>query len=152
VFPPSAFTIPRGDLLFGHFTNVTRDKRLVSNKEDLVIELIAWDPGRQFYNFYELVDGDWFYRGDSKDILDDVQLLHRQRDASIKPFGTRLRCSGCHINGGLLQKELALPHNDWFTRDRQLPLGTLKPDSFVKGKLAWFLLLRRAGGQVRESG
>ena len=31
-------------------------------------------------------------------------------------------------------------------------LGTLKPDSFVKGKLAWFLLLRRAGGQVRESG
>src|SRR5262245_4452635 len=24
--PPSALTIPRGDLLFGHFTNVTRDK------------------------------------------------------------------------------------------------------------------------------
>jgi hypothetical protein len=48
--PPWAFTIPRGDLLFGHFTNVTRDKRLVSNKEDLVIELIAWDPGRQFYS------------------------------------------------------------------------------------------------------
>jgi hypothetical protein len=69
-------------------------------------------------------------------ILDDVQLLHRQRNASVRPFGTQLRCSGCHINGGLLQKELAPPHNDWFTRDRQLPLGTLKPDSFVKGKLA----------------
>ena len=41
-----------------------------------------------------------------------------------------------HINGGLLQKELSPPHNDWFTRERQLPLGTLKPDSFVKGRLA----------------
>lgn len=133
--PSSAFTIQRGDLLFGHLTNVIRD-RLVSNKEDLVIELIAWDPGKQFYNFYELVDGDWFYKGDSKDILDDVQLLHRQRLGSAKPFGPRLRCSGCHVNGGLLQKELAPPHNDWFTRERPLPLGTLKPDSFVKGKLA----------------
>src|SRR5262245_4843846 len=45
--PPSGVAIQRGDLLFGHFTTVTRDKRLVSFKsnEDLVIELIAWDPG-----------------------------------------------------------------------------------------------------------
>ena len=48
----------------------------------------------------------------------------------------RLRCSGCHVNGGLLQKELAPPHNDWFVQDRRLPLGTLTPDAFVKGKLA----------------
>jgi hypothetical protein len=136
---PSTLTIQRGDLLFGHFTDVD-GKKLVTHKSktDLVIELIGWDPAKQFYNFYELNEGDWFYRGDSKDILDDVQLLHRQRKASVEPFGTqpRLRCSGCHINGGLLQKELAPPHNDWFVRDRPLPLGTLKPDSFVKGRLA----------------
>ena len=132
---PAAVTIERGDLLFGHFTTTDGDK-LVSNKESLTIELIAWDPDKQFYNFYELVDGSWFYRGNSKDILDDVQFLHRQRSASERPFGSRLRCSGCHINGGLLQKELVPPHNDWFVQNRRLPLGSLKPDAFVQGKLA----------------
>src|SRR5262249_60358829 len=52
--PPSALTIPRGDLLFGHFTNVTRAKRLISTTEDLVIELMTWGPAKQFYNFSHL--------------------------------------------------------------------------------------------------
>lgn len=135
--PPSTSAIERGDLLFGHFTTATDNGRLVSDDQNrLVIELIAWDQGKQFYNFYELFDGDWFYRGDSRDILDDIALLHRQRNASASPFGGRLRCSGCHVNGGLLQKELARPHNDWFVKDRKLPLGALKPDAFVQGKLA----------------
>ena len=67
-----------------------------------------------------------------KDILDDIRLLHRQRTASEPPFGRRLRCSGCHVNGGLLQKELAAPHNDWHLEARHLPLGSLKPDPAVK--------------------
>jgi hypothetical protein len=136
--PSSTFKIERGDLLFGHFTIRAASGQLVSNRQGpLIIELIAWDPDKQFYNFYELVSGTWFYRGDSKDILDDVRLLHRQRDASASPFDNpKLRCSGCHVNGGLLQKELAPPHNDWFVQRRHLPLGTLKPDAFVKGKLA----------------
>jgi hypothetical protein len=132
---PSNLAILRGDLLFGHFTTTSGD-RLVSQKSGLAIELIAWDPGKQFYNFYELDGGKWFYRGDSKDILDNIELLHRQRNASASPFGNGLRCAGCHVNGGLLQKELAAPHNDWFVQDRRLPLGGLKPDSFVSGKLA----------------
>ena len=130
--PPSTLTIQRGDLLFGHFTEATSDGRLVSNTSGLAIELIAWDPDKQFYNFYELLDGTWFYRGDSKDILDDIQVLHRQRPASKGPFGARLRCSGCHVNGGLLQKELVAPHNDWFVQARHLPFGTLKPEASVK--------------------
>ena len=129
-------SIERGDLLFGHFTTATGDGKLVSNDSGLVIELIAWDNAKQFYNFYELVDGEWFYRGDSKDVLDDISLLHRQKDATANPFGSRLRCSGCHVNGGLLQKELAGPHNDWFVDNRKLPLGALKPDAFVARKLA----------------
>ena len=133
---PSTFKIDRGDLLFGHFATANNSGQLVSNQEGLTIELIAWDPDKQFYNFYELVDGSWFYRGDSKSILDDVQLLHRQRNASEQVFGTGLRCSGCHVNGGLLQKELTPPHNDWFVKNRALPMGALRPDAFVKGKLA----------------
>ena len=128
----STLTIQRGDLVFGHFSNATGDGRLVSNQSGLVIELIAWDPDKQFYNFYELVSGTWFYRGDSRDVLDDIQLLHRQRPASQGAFGQRLRCSGCHLNGGLLQKELDAPHNDWSTKARPLPLGALKPDASIK--------------------
>jgi len=133
--PASALAIKRGDLLFGHFTRAI-DGRLVSETSGLVIELITWDPDKQFYNFYELFEHTWFYRGDSKDILDDVRGLHRQRAASEDPFGPRLRCSGCHINGGLLQKELVAPHNDWFLQARHLPLDPLKPDASVKGILA----------------
>jgi hypothetical protein len=133
--PPSALVIERGDLLFGHFT-VPDGDNLISVDSGLAVELIAWDPDKQFYNFYELVDGNWAYRGDSKEILDDVRLLHRQRSASTGPFGSRLRCSRCHVNGGPIQKELAPPHNDWFTRDRPLPpLRALTPDGFVAGRL-----------------
>ena len=133
---PSAVPIERGDLVFGHFTNATNDGRLVPNTQNLVIELIAWDPDKGFYNFYEVVDGTWAYRGDSKDILDDIRLLHRQRTALEAPFGRRLRCSGCHVNGGLLQKELAAPHNDWHAKARPLPLGSLKPDAAVRAIMA----------------
>lgn len=131
--PPVA--IERGDLLFGHFTT-TDGEKLVANRESLVLELIAWDPDKGFYNFYELTGGEWIYRGDSKDILDDIRMLHLKRKASEPPFGAKLRCSGCHVNGGLLQKELTSPHNDWFVKSRKLPMGTLKPDAFVQDKLA----------------
>jgi hypothetical protein len=132
---PATLPIQRGDLLFGHFT-ATSGTRLVSNTDGLAIELIAWDPDKQFYNFYELVDGSWFYRGDSKDILDDIRMLHRQRPKSASPFGQGLRCAGCHVNGGLLQKELAAPHNDWFVHSRPLPFGGLTPDASIKEILA----------------
>jgi hypothetical protein len=53
---PSGFTIARGDFLFGHFTAATDDgSGLVSIQDGLVIELITWDPDKQFYNFFELV-------------------------------------------------------------------------------------------------
>ena len=133
--PPAAITIQRGDLVFGHFTMADNDQLVSVQDGGLTVELIAWDPEKQFYNFYELRDGAWIYQGDSKDILDDVELLHRQRSASAPAFGGRLRCSGCHVNGGLLQKELTSPHNDWFVQNRPLPLGRLRPDAFVKEKL-----------------
>src|SRR5262245_14398435 len=133
--PPSNFKVERGDLLVGHFANATNG-RLVSQNSGLTIELIAWDSGKQFFNFYELVDGTWFYRGDSKDILDDVRLLHRQRNGSTNPFGRGLRCAGCHINGALLKKELTPPHHAWFRQDRPLRMDTLKPDAFISGRLA----------------
>jgi hypothetical protein len=150
--PPSGLTISRGDLLFGHFTAATADGRLVSKQSGLALELIAWDPDKQFFNFYELFNRNWFYRGDSQSILDDVALLHRRRDGGQVPFGTNLRCSGCHVNGGLIQKELAPPHNDWFVQNRKLKFfGTLKPDAFVQGRFAATLDTDELSKQVKAS-
>jgi len=129
-------SIERGDLLFGHFL-ASDGSHLVSNTDDLVLEAISWDPVKRLFNFYELVKDrktqrvSWFFRGDSRLILDDIQLLYRQRTAAQPPFHEQLRCSGCHVNGGLIQKELAAPHNDWWTKSRPLPLGSLTPDAAV---------------------
>jgi hypothetical protein len=129
-------TVERGDLLFGHF--LTRSgSRLVLNTSGLLVEAIAWDPAKQLFNFYELLEvgapqrASWFYRGDSRLVLEDIEFLYRQRTAGQQPFRAQLRCSGCHVNGGLIQKELVSPHNDWWMKSRKLPLGNLTPDSTV---------------------
>ena len=77
-----------GDLLFGHFVGAegsTLALEKAPTSGALMIELIAWDPAKGMYDFYELIGdgarGQWFYRGDSKDIADDTATLHRQRDA-----------------------------------------------------------------------
>ncbi|HSX78096.1 MAG TPA: hypothetical protein VLQ80_05940, partial [Candidatus Saccharimonadia bacterium] len=71
-------------------------------------------------------------RGDSLDIQDDVRFLHRQPHANAPQFGEKLRCSGCHIAGGPIMKELLSPHNDWSTTKRPLlPVGELKPDALL---------------------
>lgn len=128
--------VERGELLFGHFLSKS-GSRLVLNTSDLLVEVIAWDPAKQLFNFYELLEdggpqrASWFYRGDSRLILEDIEFLYRQRTTGQRPFRERLRCSGCHVNGGLLQKELASPHNDWWMKSRKLPPGNLTPDPTV---------------------
>lgn len=117
-----------GDFFFGHFTE--RDDSgaltLADRPDDgaLMIELIAWDGAKGAYNFYELIGdgtrGVWHYRGDSFDIFADNAKMHLQSTAQ---FGSRLRCSGCHQGGGPIMKELAPPHNDWWTKARPLPFG-----------------------------
>jgi hypothetical protein len=139
---PAGIETGDGEFFFGHFTARANGNKLIANQQpgnsDLMIELIAFDPQKKLFNFYEVIGngqkGEWFYRGDSLDIQADVQLLHRQPDPTRPQFGRRLRCSGCHIAGGPIMKELALPHNDWDTA-RHLPLENMKPD----GELARIL-------------
>jgi hypothetical protein len=130
--PGSDTPIARGDLLFGHFLAKDRSQ-LVLEPSGLLVEAIAWDPTKRVFNFYELTDDtqgpSWFYRGDSLLVLADIEFLHRGK-AGQAPFKEKLRCSGCHVNGGLIQKELGEPHNDWFTKSRN-NFGKLKPDAAV---------------------
>jgi hypothetical protein len=133
-------TLQDGEFFFGHFTAIAGANILVADQQPspnaLMIELIAWDPVKQVFNFYELrgdgQKGQWFYRGDSVDIQDDVRFLHRQPHANAPQFGEKLRCSGCHIAGGPIMKELLSPHNDWSTTKRPLlPVDKLKPDALL---------------------
>lgn len=127
-------------IFLGHFTQVKNlhgknviDLDQVPDKGKLVIELIAWDDQKGYYNFYELIGQggftQWFYRGDSKDILLDNQAIYLSQPPQ---FGQRLRCSGCHISGGPIMKELAFPHNDWWTKSRPLVFEQPPSDSFMK--------------------
>lgn len=119
-----------GDLFFGHFTGVAGQRLVLDQTQSLMVEVIAWDVQKGMFNFYELIREErgprWFYRGDSADIAADVSPLHRQDGPQ---FGAKLRCSGCHVAGGPIMKELAPPHNDWWRTDRRLPLGGRQPDA-----------------------
>jgi len=138
-----------GDWFFGHFTAASIDNTALTSTlspqqaatpDNLLLETLVWDPKKQLYNFYEIrgtgEGGIWFYRGDSADILADIANLDRANDVSQPIFmgplnaGSatlpRLRCSGCHMNGGPIMKELKAPHDSWWTTERPLDLGALR--------------------------
>jgi hypothetical protein len=135
--PHLALKVDSGQFFFGHFTGETHGTLFANQTPDdqaLMVELIAWDAAKEQFNFYELIGngqkGEWFYRGDSRDIAADISLLHRQSNPQKPKFGGRLRCSGCHMAGGPIMKELAPPHNDWWTTaHHQSFFGNLKPDA-----------------------
>ena len=135
-------TVKKGDFFFGHFTEavdnkIVLDQTLTENK--LMIELIVWDPRKQWYHFYELrgteTASSWFYRGDSLDALNDNQYLHRDPPAGTPKFGDRMRCSACHNSGGPIMKEIQAPHNDWWLSQHPLPLGKNEPDADVSTQM-----------------
>ncbi len=127
------FPLIGGQFFFGHFVLPNEQGQLdwnqVPGEGALMIELIVWDYTKGYYNFYELIGdgqkGVWFYRGDSQDIYNDNQWLHRM--PSPVNFGKRLRCSGCHTSGGPILKEFGRPFNDWWTVNRPLPIGSEAP-------------------------
>ena len=107
---PIGMPIADGEFWFGHFIGVGANNRLIANQQpsELMVELISWDPTKGVFNFYELgVEAGkkaWRYRGDSLDIMKDLQFLHRQKNPAQPAFGTTLRCSGCHMGGGPILK------------------------------------------------
>jgi len=142
-------TLVPGDWFFGHFTAASIDNTALTSTlspqqaatpNNLLLETLVWDPKKQLYNFYEIrgtgEGGIWFYRGDSADIQADIANLDRAYDPSQPVFMgpldggkatlPRLRCSGCHMNGGPIMKELSAPHDSWWTSAWPLDLGALR--------------------------
>ncbi len=142
-------TLIPGDWFFGHFTAASIDNTALTSvmvpqqaatPDNLLLETLVWDPVKQVFNFYEIrgngEGGIWFYRGDSNDIVADIKNLHRAYDPSQPIFAgpvnagkatmPRLRCSGCHMNGGPIMKELKAPHDSWWRTERPLDFGALR--------------------------
>ncbi|MDB5096823.1 MAG: mreB 1 [Cyanobacteria bacterium RYN_339] len=123
-------TVKDGELYIGFFSERQGDTLQVMQgfEPGLMIEIIAWDATKQQYDFWELIGtgkgSEWHFRGDSNDVLADVAAINT-KDAH-PAFGTRLRCSGCHTQGGPIMKELAAPNNDWWTDAHRLELADMK--------------------------
>lgn len=143
-----------GDWFFGHFqvavnndaagTSVLAEQQEATS-DALLLESVVWDPTIGMYRFYEIrgsgQGGVWFYRGNSLDILMDIKNVWRNTDPTQllfgeAPDGARLRCSGCHMNGGPLMKELKFPHDSWWRTERPLLLGSLVVQPAIKDILA----------------
>lgn len=129
-------------IFLGHFTQMNShngksviDLDQLPDLGKLVIELIAWDKAKGYYNFYELIGqgnySQWFYRGDSKDILVDNQFIYLNNTPQKPPIGQTLRCSGCHTSGGPIMKEITFPHNDWWTKSRPLVFEAAQSNGFL---------------------
>jgi len=134
----SRLTISEGEFFFGHFTTLVGGLLELDQTPELhklMIELIVWDKEDGLFNFYELIgtatEGQWFYRGNSTDILNDNTNLYLDPQPGAPKFGTTLRCAGCHISGGPIMKEISQPHNDWWTKLRPLPFGKMKLSNSV---------------------
>lgn len=123
--------VKEGEFFLGFFTFRDRQTGILSTWQNpsrgLMVEIIAWDYTKKMFNFWELVGTstgpEWFYRGDSEDVLLDIQKINT--GDGNNSFGQRLRCSGCHTLGGPILKEMNAPHNDWWTNKYGLELGTL---------------------------
>jgi hypothetical protein len=143
---PSSLGLPisNDQLMFGHFTTPVADDGLDLDQEArrgaLMIEMIAWDFGKDVFNFYELIGqgttSHWHYRGDSSDIWADTKELNLPQGVNANPFGNRLRCSGCHISGGPIMKELEAPHDSWWTENRPLPIGERTPTAQLRAVMS----------------
>jgi hypothetical protein len=148
-----------GEFFFGHFTTSAGPRLILDQSPSpsdplLMVEAIAWDPGKSLFNFYELIGAgsnrSWDYKGDSADILAETAGLHLNRPQGAPSITRRLlRCASCHVNGGPIMRELAPPHNDWWTAARKLPLGGLQLDNQITAIAAGFVDGDRFAAGVR---
>lgn len=134
----SSTQVAEGELFFGHFTDLSQGSVVLDQTSapgKLMVELIAWDKQKGLFNFYELIGtstgAQWFYRGDSADVLKDNANLYLDVPTGQSKFGTTLRCSACHTSGGPIMKELSAPHNDWWVQSRPLKFAANKLSSEV---------------------
>jgi len=125
-----AITLQADDFTFGIFIEPDKNNILCVQNDfstKLLIEVITTDASSGTKNFWELIGegktANWHFRTNSEGIAHDaarVNMMSHPVVSKNEPlFGNTARCSGCHINGNLVMKELDSPHNDWLDPSQQ---------------------------------
>lgn len=133
---PGGGRVNPGELFIGFFLGPSAPTTL--SIAPGFVELIAWDRTKRQFNFWELLESDWNYRGNTSDIFENTATINlgdpaarfdlRRKSTDGTPI---LRCSGCHTLGAPIMKELAPPHNDWWRTDRKFSFGAFSLDPAV---------------------
>lgn len=71
------------------------------------------------FNYYVRENGQWAFFGSSSDLIADGYNTNAD-GASVPKAASKLRCAGCHMNGGPIMKELDSPWQGW-EGDTQTP-------------------------------
>lgn len=106
---------PEADVLISASTNF--------DSETAFLQVIAWDPGQQAFQFYERRRKAWVWAGNSWDALEP--------DARGKgPFDS-------HVNGALNMKELKQPWVNWHSQSASIRDTALAPDDPLRTEALW---------------
>lgn len=83
-------------------------------RDDILIEVLAWDPQNRTFHFYQRQQGAWFWCGQSDMALEEPTRGHG-------PFDS-------HVNGYPLMKELKTPWVHWHGPGRGIAETAFAPD------------------------
>lgn len=83
-------------------------------REDILIEILAWDPTNRTFHFYQRQQGAWFWCGQSDMALEEPTRGHG-------PFDS-------HVNGYPLMKELKTPWVHWHGPSRGIAETAFAPE------------------------
>lgn len=83
-------------------------------RDDILIEILAWDPSNRTFHYYQRQQGAWFWCGQSDMALEEPTRGHG-------PFDS-------HVNGYPLMKELKTPWVHWHGPGRGIAETAFAPD------------------------
>ena len=102
------------------------------------LEVIAWDSEKQAFNYYERINAEnptWFWKGDSSHAL--------------KPRSRGNGCFRCHVNGGLVMRELRQPWNNWHSEAAQV--SATVPDEIRRQEPRKTMFRKKKGAESLEA-
>jgi hypothetical protein len=85
---------------------------------DQFLQLIAWDPAKGAFNFYERRGGTWFWAGNSHHAL-------APDSRAQGPFDS-------HVNGSMVMKELRAPWSNWHSMRASIQDNVLSPTDSLR--------------------
>ena len=107
----------------------------VVSSAETFLQLIAWDPQKEVYNYYERRGRTWVWAGNS-------WYAFHPDSRGKGPFDS-------HVNGSLVMKELKVPWNHWHSESSSITEEALAPDDVLRAEP---LFLNRRGRQELQVG